>query len=231
MDKNSLIRIGVAFLVFFLIQFIGGTVAKVLLYPITIMVTALHELGHALGAIVTGGTINSLRINEDGSGYCVSAGGRPSIILMGGYIGSAIFGNMLFYLGVKRHWLDTTILTIFGVLLSIAAIFWYDNLLSSILLISIAVGLFYLRDTHYKYEILIFIGIASVWHIIADFNVGPSSDIAMYASIIGIFSSTVWKYIWLFIVLTLTAFNLKWIFQKKTSSGNPFQRERQAKGL
>ncbi|MBK8722617.1 MAG: M50 family metallopeptidase [Saprospiraceae bacterium] len=220
MDKNSIIRISIALGIFVVIQLVGGTLAKVLLYPITILVTALHELGHALGAILTGGSVNSLRINEDGSGQCASQGGVASIILMGGYIGSAIFGNLLFYLGVKRHWLDSIILTIFAVLLSIAAIFWYDNLLSSILLIAIAVGLIYIRNTVYKHEILIFIGIASIWHIIKDFNVGPSSDLEMYAKTIGIFSSTVWKYVWLLIVISLTALNFKWILQKKTLKSN-----------
>lgn len=47
-----------------------------------------------------------------------------------------------------------------------------------------------------------------------------ASDLEMYAKTIGIFSSTVWKYVWLLIVISLTALNFKWILQKKTLKSN-----------
>jgi len=49
---------------------------KIILYPFKLLVTMLHEFGHAMGAIVTGGDVESIKINADGSGWCKTAGAQ-----------------------------------------------------------------------------------------------------------------------------------------------------------
>ena len=93
--KSILVRIllmlGLYLALKYLLPF-GDTI----LYPINLLVTILHELGHGLGAILTGGYVDAVQINPDGSGWTRTGGGWVSVILMGGYLGSAIFGNLIF---------------------------------------------------------------------------------------------------------------------------------------
>ncbi len=214
MKSTMIFRVIVALVIYLLIAFFTGTWGRLILYPITLLVTSLHEMGHALFALASGGSVNSLQINQDGSGHCVTAGGSAAMTLMGGYIGSAIFGNILFYIGVKKSWLTSVVLWVMAILMALAAIFWFSNVFTTILLIVFGTLLFYLNKSGMKHEIVMFLGLASIWHIIQDFNVGPSSDLQAYSQTIGIFGPNVWMYFWLFIVVALTLLNLYWIFIK-----------------
>ncbi|MDQ7022372.1 MAG: M50 family metallopeptidase [Candidatus Gracilibacteria bacterium] len=74
-----------------------------IVYPINILVTLLHEFGHSFFALITGGSVKGVEINADGSGFAITAVQRiRDLVLAGGYIGSAIFGNILIYIGFKR---------------------------------------------------------------------------------------------------------------------------------
>lgn len=46
-----------------------------LLYPVTLLVTFFHETGHAFFALITGGMVDGIQINSDGSGYARIGGG------------------------------------------------------------------------------------------------------------------------------------------------------------
>jgi hypothetical protein len=67
-----------------------------------------------------------------------------------------------------------------------------------------------------------FIGLASILFIIQDFNVGPSSDLAAYAEELVIFPAVMWKYIWLFIVVAMSLFNLKVLLRSEKGSVTDF---------
>ncbi|MBP6828065.1 MAG: M50 family metallopeptidase, partial [Saprospiraceae bacterium] len=95
MNQNLHLRLLAMVLVYGVLKFAGGSFGNLVLYPVTLLVTFLHELGHALGALLTGGAVEGMQINADGSGYTVTRGGSPGIVLMGGYLGSAVLGNVL----------------------------------------------------------------------------------------------------------------------------------------
>lgn len=67
-------------------------------YPIRLFVTYVHEAGHSLAALLTGGQVQGFTVSPDGSGYAVTAGGNPALILPAGYLGAALFGSLLFFL-------------------------------------------------------------------------------------------------------------------------------------
>src|SRR5579871_894322 len=69
-----------------------------ILYPIRLFVTFVHESGHGLAAIISGGRFVNLTVFSDGSGFALTAGGSPFLILPAGYLGAAFFGALLFYL-------------------------------------------------------------------------------------------------------------------------------------
>src|SRR5687768_4339692 len=69
--------------------------ADYLVYPIRLFVTFIHESSHALVAMLTGGSVQSLTIAADGSGVVYSAhSGWFSGLLTSsaGYLGTTLFG-------------------------------------------------------------------------------------------------------------------------------------------
>ena len=75
--------------------------AELLTYPFRIFVTFIHEGGHALAALLTGNSVQSLTVSVDGSGEVYSmTGGLFSRMLVSsaGYLGAMTFGALLLVL-------------------------------------------------------------------------------------------------------------------------------------
>ncbi|MCU0512315.1 MAG: M50 family metallopeptidase [Anaerolineae bacterium] len=68
-----------------------------ILYPLKLFVTYVHEAGHSLMALATGGEVIRFVVSPDGSGLAVTAGGSRALILPAGYLGAALFGSLLFF--------------------------------------------------------------------------------------------------------------------------------------
>jgi hypothetical protein len=93
------------------------------LYPFRLFVTFVHETGHGTMALLSGGRFLNFVINGDGSGFAVTAGGSPLLILPAGYLGAALFGAVLFYLtNTVRH--SRTISVVLGVAILVIAVFF-----------------------------------------------------------------------------------------------------------
>src|SRR5712691_9626763 len=75
--------------------------AEVLTYPFRIFVTFIHEGGHAIAALLTGNSVQSLSIATNASGETyTSEGGAISqmFVASAGYIGSMAYGALLLVL-------------------------------------------------------------------------------------------------------------------------------------
>src|SRR5918998_3772208 len=77
--------------------------ASVLTYPFRLFVTFIHEGGHALAAVLTGNSVQSLSVSFDTSGLTetlVAPGGFFSrfFISSAGYLGAIAFGALLLWL-------------------------------------------------------------------------------------------------------------------------------------
>ena len=184
-----------------------------LLLPIELLVTFLHEFSHALTCILTGGSVISLETNLDCSGATITSGGNYTLICIGGYIGSCIFSNLL-----MRCSLDERLskMAAMGIALSsiFTAIIWYSNDLTSTILVVLSIIFLIIAKLHRIQSFLLqFISIASLISIIQDFNVGPTSDLQAFTAEIPIFTQTVWMYIWLLIVLVITIWNMRRILR------------------
>lgn len=204
---TPLMIIGVGMTLFYALENLipGG---QIILYPFKLLVTMLHEFGHAMGAVVTGGDVDSIKINADGSGWCKTAGGSRGIVLMGGYIGSALFGNFLLYMGfVYKKYAKYVLYALAAVLLVISTI-WSADLTNTVFVILFLAGITLINRTKYNYIFLMLLGVLSVAHIINDFNVGPTSDLAKFAETWPLISATVWMYIWLLFAVAITGFTV-----------------------
>ncbi len=212
---QTLMRLAIIILIYAGLIFLAGRYGRILLWPIQIFVTILHELGHAFGTVISGGTVQSVQINPNGSGATVSLNGHHAIILMGGYVGSAIFGNTLFYIGVRAGKIARAALYIIGAMFILSAVIWFSNLLSTLILCVFGAGLIGLAYKQWiMRDILMFLGFASLLFIIQDFNVGPRSDLAAYAQIFKIIPAELWMYIWLGIVLLMTGLNIRMMIKR-----------------
>ncbi len=66
------------------------------IYPIKLCVVLLHEISHALVILLSGGKIIGMDIGFNLGGKCISEGGNEIAIASSGYLGSLIFGTLLF---------------------------------------------------------------------------------------------------------------------------------------
>ena len=86
-----------------------------IVYPLRLFVTYVHEAGHSLAALLTGGEIIGFLVSPNGSGLATTAGGSRAIILPAGYLGAAFFGSMLFYLINRMSRMANGLATALGV--------------------------------------------------------------------------------------------------------------------
>ena len=98
--------------------------AEYLVYPIRLFVTFIHESSHALIAVLTGGSVQSLTIASDGSGEVYSA---PSGMIGGlltssaGYLGTMAFGVLMLFL-IRRSFSPNKILAALGIFVAVMTV-------------------------------------------------------------------------------------------------------------
>jgi hypothetical protein len=132
--------------------------AEILSYPFRIFVTFIHEGGHAIAALVTGNSVQSLSVAMNGSGETYTTQGglfSQMLVSSAGYIGAMTYGALLLVL-IRRSVAARLVLvgsaavvfaltTVFGVVKPIMAGTWGSlgglpfTLLAGVL---ISVGLF-----------------------------------------------------------------------------------------
>ncbi len=187
-----------------------------ILYPITLLVTFFHETGHAFFAVITGGSVHGIQINNDGSGYAMIAGGFSLLVIPGGYIGSALWGNLLLYVSLYRDRYSNIILYFLMAILVFTSIVWFNSIGTSAVLLVFAAVIYWISRLSKSVQniFLIVIGTSSLVYILMDFNGGPSSDLAKFTSLIPILPQFGWALVWLAIVVYFTHLNLRGIWKK-----------------
>ncbi|VAW56007.1 hypothetical protein MNBD_GAMMA07-193 [hydrothermal vent metagenome] len=58
--------------------------------------TFFHEISHGLSALITGGVIQGISLNFNGSGLCTTSGGSHFLISFAGYAGSVVWGLVIY---------------------------------------------------------------------------------------------------------------------------------------
>lgn len=72
--------------------------ASAITFPVRLFVTFVHEAGHSLATLLTGGQVDGFEVSLDGSGSARVSGGSIALIAPAGYLGAALFGSLLFFL-------------------------------------------------------------------------------------------------------------------------------------
>ncbi|MCH8957124.1 M50 family metallopeptidase [candidate division KSB1 bacterium] len=107
--KQLLILFSVIIAIFFL----WSTPA---LYPLKLLIVFFHESSHALMTIATGGQVIELEIDRMQGGHVISAGGNRFITLTAGYLGSLIWGVVIYLLAVGSKY-DKAIMFCLGIII------------------------------------------------------------------------------------------------------------------
>jgi len=181
-------------------------------YPIKIFVVFLHELGHALAALLTGGQVVSIQIFPDEGGLTTTRGGWPLVILSAGYVGSLLLGGALLYLSSRRtrtHWL----LIMLGALLALSTLLFLRNVFAVLYGLLAAAALFfsaYRFSPDVNFYVIRFIAVASCLYALLDMRsdlfasapaaAGVVNDAVALSQLTGI-PALVWSVLWLVISL------------------------------
>lgn len=110
-NQQILTLIGWAGLFTLVIAIIPGL--NLINYPFRLLLTIVHELGHGLAALLTGGEFIRFQISPDGSGLAYTAGGWRLVVIPAGYLGVALFGALLIMLG-RDYRASRTVMGIIG---------------------------------------------------------------------------------------------------------------------
>jgi len=217
-QQKKQIELGIILFLLILSFFLWNTF---LIYPIKLFVVLTHEMSHGIFAILSGGKLHSLLITSSLGGECRTIGGNKFIIASAGYLGSLLFGVLLFISGYQVKFRK-----VFSIALAILLILFAANYLEggfgriSAILFTIIFILFPIYFPQiinaYLYKIL---GIISMAYVAIDIkediftNVYRPSDAQFIAEITSI-SPNVWGSLWMLISLTTIFFLLRWGYNK-----------------
>ena len=126
--QQTLTLIGLAGLTTLLIALIPWL--NLLNYPFRLLITIVHELGHGLAALLTGGEFVRFVIFPNGAGLAYTAGGWRWVIVPAGYVGAALFGAGLILLGRSHRWSRTALAVIGGVMLLLSLRYGVPSIIS-----------------------------------------------------------------------------------------------------
>jgi Peptidase M50B-like len=65
------------------------------LLPFDLLNTHLHEMFHALAAVISGGQVDHIEVYKTGEGVTLTRGGLAPLIMMSGYLGASLFGALM----------------------------------------------------------------------------------------------------------------------------------------
>jgi hypothetical protein len=191
-----------------------------IVYPIKIFVVCLHELGHALAALLTGGQVVSIQIFPEEGGLTTTRGGWPFIILSAGYVGSMLFGGALLYLSSYRPWARRLMIAL-GVLIVLSTLLFFRNFFAVLYGLLAGAAMFfsaYRFPLNVNFYIIRFLAIASCLYALLDIRgdlfaaasagSGIVNDAVALNQLTGI-PAIIWAVLWLVVSLLVLAFFLK----------------------
>ena len=209
-------------------------VASLALYPLRLFVTFIHEGSHALAATLTGGVAERIVVQPDASGYTLTAGGWPVLIVMAGYLGATAYGALMLSLA-RRPGAARAILGISGVLIALLDLLLVRNgfgLGWGILIAAGLLGASRLLPARAAELTVMFLGVQCVVNALYDLKTlvglsvygGPVSDAVLMSQIVPL-PPVVWAVIWCGLALGILGAALRPFWRDASKSvGGPSSR-------
>jgi hypothetical protein len=191
------------------------------LYPLKLLVVFFHESSHAIATLLTGGEVKELVIDQNQGGHVISLGGNQFICLFAGYIGSLLWGVVIYIASVKTRY-DKAIMAILAIiiiaitiLLSRSLFSWLFGLLSGGAMLLMAR---YLPEQYNDFALRV-IGLTSMMYAPLDIysdTISRSylqSDAYLLAEYAG-GTTLLWGTVWIIISLLVIFYCLKWVLNE-----------------
>lgn len=207
----------------------------------------IHEIGHAIAALLTGGTVHAIELhgNESGETIAIPSSGKSSFIFVvsAGYLGSCLIGGFLLNRGFSGKMIRPTLIS-FGAILLLMTISYskpgnlaqYTGILWG--LGFVLLGFFNLKINHF---ILVFIGTSITLYSLYDLldftgnivftdagimamwitGANPSQSIPKSVIVLGYLIALLWS----FFSLSIIFVSVKKVFQTKTQDSEFLQEE------
>lgn len=186
-----------------------------LLYPFTLFTTWIHECGHAVMVVLTGGSVSSITIHPDTSGLTRSLmpSGRIArgLVASSGYLGSSVVGCLL-VAATRVEKRARPILWGIGAFMLLTLVFWIRNAFGALVVLGWAVTLLALsrkgtgRAPRLLLSVLaVQVALNAVYHIRVLFLVNGPSDADTMA---GLFLAPAW--FWASAWMLLSVLMLVW---------------------
>lgn len=205
-DRDSLKFLLAASVLTILIWFIPF--AWILVYPLRLFVTFIHEGGHALAALLTLGSVEFLVIHANASGETYTRGGLQLVIASAGYLASTAYGASLLLLCRNGANAKAVLTLTAGLILGLAALY-AGNPFSLVTGIILALGLILIaiaahpRAAHF---FLSFLAVQCCLNALFDLQtlflvsaMSNSHSDAIMMQRLTMIPATVWAVFWLFI--------------------------------
>ncbi|MFH0733042.1 MAG: M50 family metallopeptidase [bacterium] len=192
-----------------------------LIYPIKLFVVLFHEISHGLAGFITGGKITHIQIDYELGGLCVVEGGNTILIAFSGYLGSLLFGGLLYYTSFdkKKLIITTTILAVLLLIMTANFIKGGFGVLFSVLFIILLIT--FPRLLNYTYNKFIFrtIGIISCLYVLTDIKEDlftityRQTDAQILSDLLGV-HPLMWGLLWLGISTAFVYYLIKHMLKK-----------------
>jgi hypothetical protein len=193
-----------------------------LVYPVKIFVVLLHESSHAAIAVATGGSIQGIELNPMQGGACYCPGGNAFLTLSAGYLGSLLWGGLMFSAArarrVRAEWVTGFIGLLVVALTLLYVRTWFG--IGFGILFGTAMLAFAQKATRsLNRTLLLALGLTSALYAILDIKSdiidrpGAESDAFMLAEITGI-PTAVWGTLWITLALVFSFWLLRRAYQE-----------------
>jgi len=155
----SLIFAAVIFLVLNHIPF-----GRTLQWPFVIITTFIHEMGHGLTAIFTGGSLVQIEVYQNASGLAriqTIGGWRQAAIAAGGLLAPSIAGGV-FIISGKSQKASSRVFLAFGVFIFVCCILWVRSVFGLLILLPTALLFLLLSkkgNTAWQHFLIQFMGV------------------------------------------------------------------------
>jgi hypothetical protein len=189
-----------------------------LLYPFTLFTTWVHECGHALMAVLVGGSVGSITIQPDTSGLTRSLvpAGRiaQGLVASAGYLAASLVGCLLMAATrVPRR--ARPILSGIGLFMLFTLVFWIRNLFGALVVVAWAAALLALarKETggapRFVLSLLaVQVALNAVYNIRVLFLVHGPSDAQTMARLF-LLPAWVWAAAWMILSVVMLAWTLR----------------------
>ncbi|KAF0153239.1 MAG: hypothetical protein FD143_316 [Ignavibacteria bacterium] len=195
-----------------------------LVFPIKLFVVFLHESSHAITILLTGGRIAEISLGFDLGGKVTALGGNEIAIASSGYLGSLLFGLLIFIISdlqkVRRYIFLVLAVTFFliTVLASPTLDFILIGLITIVMLVFFA---FFVRILFVKLIAKSF-ALVSAIYVLIDIKEDMlakefASDAQILAGLIGV-DQVIISFVWIAVSILLIWLTLKHSYRKEKTN-------------